>query len=106
MALQVELYRFAIHVGSQLAAKHMQDPASFWISAVAKLLIWVLIFSLHDWQHIVGHVDELACVLPELIEHGVPAMFLFFEQMRVVGGKSLVQPDVGPILAGDQIAKP
>ena len=105
--LQIAAHRPAVDVLAQLAAEHVQHPASLGIGAEVELLPSALVPTVDDRAGVVLFAEHAVLgVFVQAVEHLIAAQSVAHVQVRVVRGEALIQPQVAPIFAGDKIAKP
>ena len=104
--LKVSLDAAAIKVLAQLAAQHVQHPTAFRIRQKAELLLRIAPIATHNRVGLVRLAENAFGALIHAVAHRVRSVLMPFVQRVVIRREAFVQPQVRPILAGDQIAKP
>ena len=87
----------------------MQHPASLGIghkSVFPEHFLGGVVFAVDHRGGVAAATGEALSVAVKAVAHLVYAVLVAGEQVRVVGGKSLVEPDMAPVLAGDEVAEP
>ena len=84
----------------------MENPASFGVGSVSKLLHGVGKGAVHHRGGIAVFTDEPSRILIHLIKKGIATMEMFFKESIVVSSEAFIEPEVAPVLAGYQITKP
>ena len=84
----------------------MQHPAALLIRAVVELLPGIVVGPI-DNRFVFGPVPQYAVRdAVEVIQHGVTPVLVAVVELLVIHGKSLVQPQVAPVLARHVVAEP
>ena len=106
MTLQVGLDAAAIEILTELTAEHVENPASLGIRVKAELILRRVEVAPHDGVRVVGHGGDALEPRIHHVEKGVVAILVFLVERLVVSRETLVQPQVRPVLAGDEIPEP
>ena len=109
MPLEVGLDAFAKQVWPKLRAEHVQDPAALGVrqkTVFAEHVLRDLIVAVDHRCGVVRAAREAFLVAVQTVVELVDAVLVPGEQVRVVGGESLVEPKLAPVLAGDEVAEP
>ena len=93
-------------VVAQLLAEHLQHQAGFAvnISGVVHGIVEIMRDDGHAEQAPLAHPGRLRA--PAGVGGVVRAVLVLFPKRGHEGGESFVEPEIRPILAGDQIAEP
>ena len=106
VALEVGLHAFPIEILSQFGAQHVEDPGSLRIGPEAELLHGIAVARVdHGSGVLVVPEDALGAAMQSVLEVVVAQQLPGVEQ-RVVGREALVEPEMTPVTAGDQVAEP
>ena len=87
----------------------MQHPASLGIghkSVFPEHFLGGVVFAVDHRGGVAATAGEALSVAVKAVAHLIETILVASEEVRVVGGKSLVEPDMAPILAGDEVAEP
>src|SRR5580765_3656786 len=106
MSLQVGLDAAAVKVFPKLRTQHVQNPTALGIREITKHVMRVIIVSPYDGIYIIGNASDLPGASVKLIQHVVATIFMFVVESFVISCEAFVQPDMAPILAGDEVAEP
>ena len=91
---------------AQLLAQHFQHPAAFGVD-VAGVLDGIVEIAIDDRHGIHALLAEpLVLVAPEFVGGIIRAVVLLDPVVLEESGEAFVEPEIGPILARDQIAEP
>src|SRR5215471_19838666 len=92
----------------KLMAQHMQDPGAFVVEVSIEQLETVVVVNIVDDRTAVIAIFFEIAILET--EHGlfevVSALIMLAPEVFEVGGEAFVQPAIGPVAAGEQVAKP
>ena len=106
MAFKIGLHDPAIEIFAELAADHVQNPAPLGIRMEAELVVGAVKVAAHDGVSVVGLVQDGVGITAHLVEESIAPVFMTGVKRVVVGGKTFVQPEMRPILARHEVAKP
>ena len=87
----------------------MQHPASLGIGhepVFAEHFLGRVVFAVDHRGGITAAAGEALPVAIKAVAHFVDTVLVPGEKVRVVGGESLVEPELAPVLAGDEVAEP
>ena len=87
----------------------MQHPASLGIghkSVFPEHFLGGVVFAVDHRSGVTAAAGEALTVAVKAVAHLIETILVAGEQVRVIRGKSLVEPDMAPVLAGDEVAEP
>ena len=109
VSLEVGLDAFAEQVRPELRAKHVQNPTALGVgkkTVPAKHVLRDLVVAVDHRGGVIGAACEALLVSVQGVAELVYAVLVSGKEVRVVGGESLVEPELAPVLAGDEVAEP
>ena len=105
VAFDVEADRFLISGLAQLAAQHMQHPCPFWIGPAVELLHRLAVVTPDDGPPVLGFNHPVGRLV-QAGEEAIAAILFLLVKQRVITGEALIEPQVSPVAAGQQIPEP
>ena len=93
---------------AQLEAEHVQHPGALLVELPVEEVDRLVVDVVHDGPAIALRVLSHVALRVDahLVAHGVRAAVPLREERVEVGGEALVEPAVGPVATGEQIAEP
>ena len=91
---------------AQLRTQHVQHPASFLVNEVIELFHRPVVFAEDDRLIVIRDPGDAPGAAIKSVKHRVASVFLFVIEQGVKCGEPFVEPEMAPILAGDEVAEP